>query len=99
MTDDGPAWRRVYSDLRQSIERGEIPVGQPIPSVPTLMERHDVANGTVQRAVDELRRLGMVSEARQGARTVVESTVATNYEQRLSALEERVERLERDRDA
>ena len=99
MTDDGPAWRRVYADLRRSIERGELPVGQPIPSVPTLMERHDVANGTVQRAVEELRRLGMVSEARQGARTIVEASIprdpVADLRGKVAELEERVERLER----
>ena len=99
VTEDGPAWRRVYADLRRSIETGQLPVGQPIPSVPTLMERHEVANGTVQRAVDELRRLGMVSEARQGARTVVLASIPRDPVEDLrgevAELRERVERLER----
>lgn len=86
MTDDGPAWRRVFDDLRHSIESGEVPVGQPLPSVPTLMDKHGVSNGTVQRAVEELRRLGMVGETRQGARTVVASAEAKETHRAIESL-------------
>ncbi len=99
MTDDGPAWRRVYADLRRSIQSGQLPVDSPIPSVPELMERHSVANGTVQRAVDELRREGRLTEARQGARTLVAAIQprdeVAELRGRVADLEERVERLER----
>jgi DNA-binding GntR family transcriptional regulator len=99
VTDDGPAWGRVYADLRGSIESGQLAIGASLPGVAVLRQRHGVGGATVQRALDELRAGGMISEARRGARpSVIASSPQdpmTDLRGRVAALEERVERLER----
>lgn len=102
VTTEPPAWHRVYDDLVNEIESGSTPIGGVLSSVSVLMARHGVSNGVVQRAFEELRRLGMV-ETQQGARTRLISKQPRGVDLRLSAVEQttadllqRVERLEQD---
>ena len=52
--------RRIASDLRAAIERGEYLAGHQLPSGSTLMARYGVARQTVQNAFDLLRAEGLV---------------------------------------
>jgi len=40
--------------LRQRIRAGDLAVGRPLPSLPTLMQSYDVSRGTAHRAVQLL---------------------------------------------
>lgn len=53
-----PLYQQVYDLLRGQIERGEIPPGRPIPSKKTLVQEHEVAANTVQRAIEMLQEDG-----------------------------------------
>lgn len=56
----GPKWKRIADDLRAEIEKGSYPLGGQLPTKAELMARYGVAVNTVARAIDELRRAGLV---------------------------------------
>lgn len=62
----GPKYRQIADDLREAIGKGEYPPGGLLPTKAELMSRYHVAINTVERAIDELRRAGVV-ETVQGA--------------------------------
>jgi GntR family transcriptional regulator len=62
----GPKYRQIADDLRVRIESGEYPPGARLPTKAELMAQYHVALNTVARAVEELRRAGLVETA-QGA--------------------------------
>ena len=64
----GPKYRQIADDLRARIEGGEYPPGTRLPTKAELMARHHVALNTVARAIEELRRSGLVETA-QGSGT------------------------------
>jgi DNA-binding GntR family transcriptional regulator len=55
-----PVWQQLADILRAMIESGEIAPGKLLPSQRTLMQRHEVSDGTVKRAVAKLREEGLV---------------------------------------
>jgi len=59
-------YQRIADDLRARISSGEYPPGSRLPTKAELMTRHQVAVNTVERAIDELRKAGLV-ETLQGA--------------------------------
>lgn len=61
-----PRYRLVADDLRARIEAGDYPVGTRLPTRPALMKRYGVALGTLDKAIEELRKAGLV-ETRQGS--------------------------------
>jgi GntR family transcriptional regulator len=62
----GPKYRRIADDLLAQIKDGEYPPGSRLPTKAELMDRYHVAVNTVERAIEELRRAGVVETA-QGA--------------------------------
>lgn len=54
-------YQRVYADLRQRIEQGELAHGAQLPSQPALAAEYGVALLTVRHAIELLRRAGYVS--------------------------------------
>lgn len=66
----GPKYRQVSDDLRAQITSGAIPVDGRIPSKAELQKTHGVALNTVDRALEELRREGLI-RSEQGAGTFV----------------------------
>lgn len=60
-----PQYERIAAELRSGIERGELAVGEALPSEAALTERYAVARGTVRQALAELRGAGLV-ESVQG---------------------------------
>ena len=58
--EDPPRYRQIAADLRARVESGEYPPDSRLPSKSQMIERYGVALATVNRAVDELRKLGLV---------------------------------------
>ena len=55
-----PVYRQLADLLRAEIMRGKFPPRTPLPSAKTLAQEHGIAIGTVTRAVDVLRDVGLV---------------------------------------
>src|SRR6266704_3074569 len=66
----GPKYRVIADDLISAIGAGEYQVGDRLPTKAELQERYGVALNTVDRAMEELRRAGLV-RTEQGAGTFV----------------------------
>lgn len=62
--------QQIAAELRRKIATGDHPVGSTLPSEPQLAEVYGVSRNTINRAVVELRREGLV-EVRRGIGTVV----------------------------
>ena len=69
----GPKYRRIADELLAQIKDGEYPPGSRLPTKSELMERYHVAVNTVERAIEELRKAGIVETA-QGAGMFVRET-------------------------
>lgn len=69
--EDGTKYQRIAADLRARIESGEYPKGEPLPGRTDLKAQYGgVSQVTVEKAVNELKKLGLV-ETRQGTGTFV----------------------------
>lgn len=74
---DQPKYRQLADTLRAAIEQGQYAPGDALPSEPQLSREHGMSRPTVVRAIDLLRRDGLV-ESQQGRGTfVVGSRVPT----------------------
>lgn len=99
MPSDGLLWRGLAAELRRDIAAGRYPVGTRLPSIAAVMRDREVSDSTVRQALRQLSEDGLV-EARHGSgHWVIRDTVPADVERRLAELEQRVERLERERDA
>lgn len=67
-----PKYARLHSTLLRSIESGQIGVGDRLGTEKELAEKHGVSIITVRRALEDMRRRGLVSR-RRGAGTYVTS--------------------------
>jgi GntR family transcriptional regulator len=65
-----PLWRQLAHILRSQIESGELAPGRVMPSETTLMQEHELARGTVRKALDVLVEEGLVVRV-QGRGTYV----------------------------
>ncbi|WP_017598588.1 GntR family transcriptional regulator [Nocardiopsis lucentensis] len=73
MMDEGrPRYLRIAEDLRHQILEGTLPPGERVPSESELIHRYGVAQGTVRKAMTELRTRGLV-ETFHGRGTFVRS--------------------------
>src|SRR5690349_4490806 len=61
-----PRYQQVADDLRARIGSGRYAVGTRLPTKPVLLEEYGVALGTLDKAIEELRKAGLV-ETRQGS--------------------------------
>jgi len=66
-------YRRIADDLRREILDGTRPPGSPVPSVRELARQYGASNVTVNRALLELRDLGLIV-THQGRRSIVRPT-------------------------
>lgn len=71
--DSRPPYVQIASDLRDSIQRGELAPGARLPSTSELAKEYGVARGTVRAALRPLREEGLLV-ARQGSGVFVRST-------------------------
>lgn len=57
-------YQAVMEDIRQHIEDGTYPAYSQLPSVAELCEQYDVSKITINKAMDELETLGLISRRR-----------------------------------
>jgi GntR family transcriptional regulator len=55
-----PLYQQVAAVLRGQIERGELAPNRPVPSVVQLVQEYGIARGTAIKALEILRREGLV---------------------------------------
>lgn len=98
----GPKYRRIEIDLRTSIADGTYPPGAQLPTKADLMAQYGVAVNTVERAIEELRRDGLVVTAQGSGMFVADvslratATAAVDSPTRMEDLEAQVAKLRRD---
>jgi DNA-binding GntR family transcriptional regulator len=55
-----PLYLQVADDVQRRIESGELQPNRPIASENYMVQTYDVSRGTVRKAVEELRKRGLV---------------------------------------
>lgn len=105
MTDEAmQPYQRIAQDVRDQIRLGRLKSNDKLPSTRELASRYEVAPGTVQRALAELRSSGIIyshqgrgSFIRESAvDAVIDPTIQAikRLEERVADLTERLERVE-----
>ena len=72
-TPDRPVYQQIMQLLRGQILRNELPPGSRVPSVRELAAQAQVNPNTVQRAMNELEREGLLVGGGTNGRTVTEN--------------------------
>ena len=67
-----PLWQQLAAILRAQIQSGQLLPGRVMPSETTRMQEHQLARGTVRKAIDALVDEGLVNRV-QGRGTFVRS--------------------------
>lgn len=80
----------IADDLRERISSGEYPPGSQLPTKAELTARYKVAVNTLERAIDELRKEGLV-ETLQGAGMFVREPPEAGHSPEYLALIERLD--------
>ncbi|MEE0111312.1 MAG: GntR family transcriptional regulator [Oscillospiraceae bacterium] len=83
-TGDRPVYQQIMATIRGGILRGELSPGKKVPSVRDLAAEAQVNPNTMQRALTELEREGLLVGGGTSGRTV------TTDEEILSAMKERI---------
>ena len=83
-TGDRPVYQQIIATIRGGILRGELNPGKKVPSVRDLAAEAQVNPNTMQRALTELEREGLLVGGGTSGRTV------TTDEEILSAMKERI---------
>lgn len=99
MPSDGLLWRELAADLRRDIAAGRYPVDTRLPSIRTMKAERRVSDKTILTALAALRAEGLVEPRHGSGHWVIRTEPLPDVERRLASLEERVARLERERDA
>ena len=71
---DRPVYQQIISLIRGAILRGELPPGGKVPSVRDLAAEAQVNPNTMQRALTELEREGLLVSGGTTGRTVTQDT-------------------------
>ena len=87
-TEDRPVYQQIMETLRGAILKGELPPGGKVPSVRDLAAQAQVNPNTMQRALTELEREGLLVGGGTSGRTVTqdETILSAMREQALQAL-------------
>lgn len=87
-TGDRPVYQQIMDTLRGAVLMGELSPGQKVPSVRELAAQAQVNPNTVQRALTELEREGLLVSGGTTGRTVTQDSaaLASAREQALQAL-------------
>ena len=88
---DRPVYQQIMENIRGSVLRGEMPPGGKIPSVRDLAAQAQVNPNTMQRAMTELEREGLLVSGGTSGRTVT-----TNLEVLSDMKEQILEELARE---
>ncbi len=109
MTDESmQPYQRIAQDVRDQIRLGRLTGNDKLPSTRELADRYEVAPGTVQRALAELRAGGIIYSHQGRGSFIRESAVDAvadpttqaikRLEERVAELSARLDRLEKRRD-
>lgn len=71
-TGDRPVYQQIMAAIRGAILKGELPPGKKVPSVRDLAAEAQVNPNTVQRALTELEREGLLVSGGTSGRTVTQ---------------------------
>lgn len=71
-TGDRPVYQQIMATIRGAILKGELPPGRKVPSVRDLAAEAQVNPNTIQRALTELEREGLLISGGTSGRTVTE---------------------------
>lgn len=71
-TGDRPVYQQIMATIRGAILKGELPPGRKIPSVRDLAAEAQVNPNTMQRALTELEREGLLISGGTSGRSVTE---------------------------
>ena len=71
---DRPVYQQIISLIRGAILRGELPPGGKVPSVRDLAAEAQVNPNTMQRALTEMERQGLLVSGGTSGRTVTQDT-------------------------
>ncbi len=81
---DRPVYQQIMATLRGGILRGELPPGGKVPSVRDLAAEAQVNPNTMQRALTELEREGLlVGGGTSGRRVTTDEAVLTSMKERI----------------
>ncbi|MFC9131871.1 GntR family transcriptional regulator [Streptomyces sp. NPDC057099] len=72
-------YQRIVKNVRDKIRSGQLTAGTKLPSTRELADTYDVAPGTVQRALTELRTAGLIY-SHQGRGSFVTETASESAE-------------------
>ena len=72
LTGDQPVYQQIMATIRGAIVRGELPPGKKVPSVRDLAAQARVNPNTMQRALTELEREGLLISGGTSGRTVTQ---------------------------
>lgn len=86
-TGDRPVYQQIMETLRGAILKGELPPGGKVPSVRDLAAQAQVNPNTMQRALTELEREGLLVGGGTSGRTVTQDQAVLSG-MRKEALEE-----------
>ncbi len=88
LTGDSPVYQQIMAAIRGAILKGELPPGGKVPSVRDLAAEAQVNPNTVQRALTELEREGLLVSGGTSGRTVTkeEGILKAMREETLQAL-------------
>lgn len=90
--DRRPRYRAIADDLAAAIHRGAYRAGEKLPNEHDLAQRYGTSRPTLARALDQLKRAGVI-ESRQGAGTFVRAQPDQTDEPDLDHLAAEVRRL------
>ena len=74
--ENTPIYQQIVSGIRREIARGVYPPGSRLPSVRDLAMEAGVNPNTMQRALAELERMGLVNSQRTAGRFITEDADA-----------------------
>ncbi len=88
LNGDSPVYQQIMAAVRGAILKGELPLGGKVPSVRDLAAEAKVNPNTMQRALTELEREGLLIGGGTSGRTVTqdESVIAAMRQQVLREL-------------
>ena len=83
-TGDRPVYQQIMATIRGAVLKGELPPGKKIPSVRDLAAEAQVNPNTMQRALTELEREGLlVSGGTRGRSVTEEESVLTGMKEEI----------------
>ena len=83
--NDRPIYTQIIEHMKLFIVSGEVPAGSKLPSVRELAEEAEVNPNTMQKALSELERIGLMHANRTSGRFITENeAVILNIKQELA---------------